>query len=88
MVSIDISILESGSESEVEAFWTSFERHVAADDGAAARSHLRAGRPIYISDPRHPGKVIRKWPDGSLELMEFDTTDLRLIVECNFPSEK
>ncbi|PHV34729.1 hypothetical protein CSQ94_04905 [Janthinobacterium sp. BJB312] len=33
---------------------------LVADDGAAAKSHLAAGRPIYYyEDPDHP--LIRKW---------------------------
>lgn len=78
---MDMSILENGSKSDVERFWKAFERCIANDDGAAARSHLRAGRAIFISDPRYPGKVVRKWPDGSLELMIFDEANEELVVE-------
>lgn len=41
------------------------------DDGAAAQSHLDAGRPIYYWDDRLQSNV-RKWPDGRIEPIEFD----------------
>lgn len=39
------------------------------DDGAAAKSHLAAGRPIYYCEDAYPEHMIRKWPDGRRELI-------------------
>lgn len=46
------------------------ERGLAHDDGSAARSHLVAGRPIYYGDDCWPKEVVRKYPDGRMELVE------------------
>lgn len=43
------------------------------DDGAAARSHLEAGFPIYYSDDDTPDDVIiKEYPDGRRELVRVD----------------
>lgn len=43
------------------------------DDGAAARTHLAAGRPIYYGDADTPcGLVIKEYSDGRKELVRFD----------------
>lgn len=57
--------------SSAEAFLSSpaFERALANDDGQAAKAHLAAGRPIYISDPLFPGQVVRKFPDGRKQIV-------------------
>lgn len=43
------------------------------DDGKAAEDHLAAGRPIsYIDENLAPGALLRKWPDGRLEVIDLD----------------
>lgn len=43
------------------------------DDGAAARSHLEAGSPIYYSEADTPaGAIIKEYPDGRRELIRVD----------------
>lgn len=42
------------------------------DDGQAAKSHLKAGRPIYYCDDLYPDEFVRKWPDGRRELVSVD----------------
>ncbi|MBB4642697.1 MULTISPECIES: hypothetical protein [Sphingomonadaceae] len=43
------------------------------DDGAAARSHLEAGFPVYYSEPETPADaVIKEYPGGRRELVRFD----------------
>lgn len=43
------------------------------DDGAAARSHLEAGFPVYYSEPETPeGVIIKEYPGGRRELVRFD----------------
>lgn len=50
------------------------------DDGAEARRHLAAGRAIYITDPRYPGRATRLHPDGRRELMKLDVVRGVLVV--------
>lgn len=43
------------------------------DDGAAARSHLEAGFPIYYSETDTPADaIIKEYPDGRRELVRVD----------------
>ena len=43
------------------------------DDGAAARSHLDAGFPIYSSEDDTPDDaIIKEYPDGRRELVRVD----------------
>ena len=43
------------------------------DDGAAARNHLAAGRPIYYQDDQiAPDQLIREWPGGALEVIDLN----------------
>jgi hypothetical protein len=42
---------------------------IRRDDGAAARSHLESGRPIYYCDDEFPSGVVREWPSGRKELV-------------------
>lgn len=53
----------------------------AGDDGAAAKKHLAAGRPIYYQDDKiAPDQLIREWPGGALEVVDMDTNgDLQVI---------
>ncbi|MBV8659153.1 MAG: hypothetical protein JO142_15135 [Burkholderiales bacterium] len=59
--------------SEERQFWSAFEKALAHDDGKAAKSHLAAGRPIHYCDDRYPNGIVRKWPDGRLELVSIDS---------------
>jgi len=42
------------------------------DDGAAAKEHLAAGRPITYRDPHFPDAIMRKWPNGHRELIDVN----------------
>jgi hypothetical protein len=53
-------------------FWLDLEKQLEHDDGAAARSHLEAGRWITYRDPNYPGAMVREWPNGKRELIETD----------------
>lgn len=67
---------------ESEAFLSSsaFERLLAQDDGAAAKRHLAAGRPIYYADERYPGELVKKFPDGRKQLVAVnDRGKFRII---------
>lgn len=50
-----------------------------SDDGAAAKAHLAAGRPIYYFDDALQGNV-RKWPDGRCELVEIDDQGVIVVL--------
>lgn len=41
-----------------------------SDDGAAAKAHLAAGRPIYYCEDAYPDEMVRKWFDGRRELVK------------------
>ncbi|HYG87243.1 MAG TPA: hypothetical protein VD978_13380 [Azospirillum sp.] len=48
--------------------------------GDAAREHLAAGRPIvYCDDSTPAGHVIKKYPDGRKELIDYSTDSPRLV---------
>jgi hypothetical protein len=64
-----------------EELWDSLAGIMLTDDGSEARSHLEAGRPIYVSDQMHPGKVVRLWPDGRRELLALSGDSGRLVIE-------
>lgn len=51
------------------------------DDGAAAKKHLAAGRPIYYQDDKiAPDQLIREWPGGAMEVVDMDERgDLQVI---------
>lgn len=53
-------------------FGLDFEKQLEHDDGAAARSHLEAGRWITYRDQKYPGAMVREWPSGKRELIEAD----------------
>lgn len=59
-----------------DAMWAAIEHAAMYDDGAAAQSHLDAGRAIYYSEPDTPeGVIIKHYPDGHRELVRFDGAD-------------
>ena len=49
-----------------------FVTGLSNDDGRAALSHLKAGRPVYISDPEYPDQIIRLYPGGQREIVTID----------------
>lgn len=55
-----------------DQLWRALETGVLHDDGAAARAHLAAGRPIYYSEDDTPaGLLVKQHPDGRRELVRF-----------------
>lgn len=53
-------------------YWVDLVKNLEHDDGAAARSHLEAGRWITYRDQNYPGAMVREWPNGKRELIEAD----------------
>ncbi|MEM5432818.1 hypothetical protein [Cupriavidus oxalaticus] len=78
---IDLKSLDDASPLEEQQFFAVFESMIANDDGAEAERHLMAGRAIYISDPRYPGRAVREHPDGRHELMRLELASGQLVVE-------
>ena len=50
------------------------------DDGLAARQHLAAGRAVYYADERHPGEVIRQFPDDRRQIVSVDAEGVIGVV--------
>lgn len=65
------------TEDESDQLWEEIGRD---DDGAAAKSHLVAGRPIYYCEDAYPNYMIRKWPDGRRELVTLTSMAEILVV--------
>jgi len=64
--------LEAMTDVEERVFWRMFDVQLARDDGAAARAHLQAGRPVYYREDTTPsGLVIKEFPNGRRELVRF-----------------
>lgn len=67
--------LPTNDEAQIaaESLTALFEADLEHDCGDAARSILRAGRPIHYVDKTTPeGHVIREHPDGNRELLRVD----------------
>jgi len=76
----DIGRLDQLGPADEKRFWKDFERTLAHDDGAAAKSHLAAGHPIYYCDDNYPDAMIKKWPDGRRELVNVDHTGHDVLI--------
>ncbi|ETF02178.1 hypothetical protein W822_15780 [Advenella kashmirensis W13003] len=64
--------LEAMTDVEERVFWRMFDVQLVRDDGAAARGHLQAGRPVYYREDTTPsGLVIKEFPNGRRELVRF-----------------
>lgn len=67
-------------ESDDPKLWAAFDRQMQKGDGSAAERHLKAGRPVYYTEPRHPKVLIRKWPDGRREVVDLDENDEVVVL--------
>lgn len=57
-------------------------RALRHDDGAAARSHLEAGRPIYYCPDDSNDAIVREWPDGRKDLVDVSDAGEILYLRC------
>lgn len=73
-------LLGTMSPAEERAFRRKFKREVDEDQGEAAKAHLAAGRPIHYYDERYPEGLVRKHPDGKLELVSIDNSGVSSII--------
>ena len=57
-----------------------FESQLEQDDGTEMRRVLRAGVPVYYTRyDTPPGCVIKEYPEGRKELVDFSTGDERVV---------
>jgi hypothetical protein len=63
-------VLSDLEEMDDRTFDAVILRAIRRDDGAAARSHLEAGRPIYYCDDAVPSRMVREWPNGHKEIVQ------------------
>ena len=77
---LDVAGLDNVTPAEEQRFWEALERELSNSDDSEARSHLEAGRAIYVEVDEYPGRVTRIHPDGRRELMRLDDR-LGLVVE-------
>ncbi len=68
--------------SEVFRASAEFEQAIATQGEAAAREHLDKGRPVYYADPKYPGFIVKKNPDGSEELARVDLDGTITVVRA------
>jgi hypothetical protein len=60
------------SNDEAELVFDRLLSIVLEDTGETAREHLAAGHAVYYGDDAYPDFVIKKYPDGREELVDFD----------------
>lgn len=64
----------AGTQAETFLASAEFERAITDNDGLAAQQHLAAGRPIYYGDARYPEGLVKKYPDGSKQLVTVSSS--------------
>lgn len=80
----DLSTAFAG-EATREAVRRILQQAVISDDRAAALARITvSGRPIYGTDPRFPGLIVRQEPDGTRMLGRLQ--DRRFIPEADAPA--
>lgn len=73
---------ESMTPQQEDEFFEKFTQELANDDGSEAKRHLAAGNPIYYCDPDTPEHlVIKKFPDGRRQLVDFSTGVEQFVEE-------
>lgn len=64
--------LSNMTTEQEQHFFDEFERQLNRDTGEAAKAHLAAGRPIYYEDPTYPKQVVKEYPEGRRQIVDFD----------------
>ena len=74
--------MSTAAVTQAETFFVSreFESAMMNDDGLAAKQHLAAGRPIYYGDTRYPEGIVKKYPDGRLQLVSISNTGVITVI--------
>lgn len=65
---------------QIEQLSVEIECAVRSDDGRAAKEHLAAGRVIYYGDQRHPGQIIKEFPDGRKQIVTIDDQNVVFVI--------
>jgi hypothetical protein len=68
------------SDHEAELVFDRLMSIALEDTGEAAREHLAAGRAVYYGDDAYPDFVIKEYPDGHKELVDFDDDGKENII--------
>lgn len=71
-MTLPIEKLSQMNPEQERQFWEQFEAKLDSDSGEAAKNHLAAGHPIYYGDSAYPNQVVKQYPDGRRELVDFD----------------
>ena len=72
------------SSPDDDVFFDQFAEAAANDDGAAAKEHLAAGRPIYYRERDTPADlVIKKFPDGHRQLVSFENGTEQFVADLS-----
>jgi hypothetical protein len=72
-LALEIGNVDKMASEQASEFRELFTARIPRDDGAAAREHLMAGRPIYYCEDATPeGVSIKEFPDGRRQLVRFD----------------
>ena len=69
---LPVDKLSQMTSEQERQFWEQFECDLDSDTGEAAQKHLAVGHPIYYGDPTYPGYVVKQYPDGHCQLVDFD----------------
>jgi len=72
--------LSNMTNEQEERFFSEFEHQLTQDTGEAAKAHLAAGRPIYYEAPKYPKQLVKEYPEGRRQIVEFDMTTGEEIV--------
>lgn len=72
MAELDFAAVDSMTEAEESRFMAAFTQALKTDPGDAAAAHLAAGRPVYYSDKRFPGGIVKEHPDGRRQLVAVE----------------
>ena len=69
---LSIENLSKMTPEQEKRFFDQFERQLDSDTGEAAKAHLAAGRPIYYEDPEYPNQIVKEYPEGKRQIVDFD----------------
>ena len=79
-MALEVENVDQVTPEQTSEFWELFTARIARDNGAAAREHLAAGRPIYYCEDTTPeGISIKEFPDGHRQLVRFDAEGEHVI---------
>jgi hypothetical protein len=69
---LSIENLSKMTPEQEKRFFEQFEKQLDNDTGDAAKAHLAAGRSIYYEDPKYPDELVKEYPSGKRQIVDFD----------------